>query len=192
MEMPIGLNIKRLRIHNRMTQQEIADMCNLSKGMISKIESGKVMPAIATLSRIADALNVNVSLLMEKGTERETSHQSVLMPYDKMTKTDKGYRFFTLATEYGDKQIQPLLFFAKKGEVRNHVVSHQGEECIYIISGEMDFHVGGKIYKMKTGDVLYFDGLQPHGIKYVANEVYYLNLFSGKAYTSRVFPKDSD
>lgn len=187
MEYQIGFNVKRLRIQNRLTQQQVADMCNLSKGMISKIESGRVMPAIATLSRLAQALGVKVSLLMEEGIERDAVCQSTYVPLENFIKTDKGYRFFPLAAEYGDKQIQPLLFYARKGEVRQHVVTHQGEECIYVLEGDMSFRVGKEIYPLKKGDILYFDGLQLHGIDSVQSEVYYLDIFSGKEYTSRVF-----
>jgi transcriptional regulator with XRE-family HTH domain len=187
MEERIGVNIKRLRIQNRLTQQQVADMCNLSKGMISKIESGRVMPAIATLTRIAHALNVKVSLLMEEGNGRNAVCQPTTLSVEEFTKTDLGYRFLTLAAEYGDKQIQPLVFYARNGEVTSHRVSHQGEECIYIIEGEMSFLVGDTLYYLRKGDFLYFDGLQPHGIDSVEHEVRYLNLFSGSEYTSRVF-----
>jgi transcriptional regulator with XRE-family HTH domain len=187
MEKLIGVNIKRLRIQSRLTQQQVADMCNLSKGMISKIESGRVMPAIATLSRIAHALGVKVSLLMEEGGGRDVVYQPTDLPAEGFTKTNLGYRFHTLAEEYGDKEIQPLIFYAKNGEVVSHRVSHQGQECIYIIEGEMRFFVGDTLYYLKQGDFIYFDGLQPHGIDSVDNEVRYLDLFSGNEYTSRVF-----
>lgn len=189
MDNQIGVIVKRLRIQNRLTQQQVADTCGLSKGMISKIESGKVMPAIATLSRIAHALNVKVSLLMEEGSTQETSYQSTDIPLEQFSQTNMGYRFSTLAAEYGDKQIQPLLFYAKSGEVKPHIVSHQGEEFIYIIKGDMYFSVGSKRYFLQQGDILYFDGLQPHGIDQVDREVYYLDLFSGREYTSKVFPE---
>lgn len=188
MDNQIGLTVKRLRIQNRLTQQQVADACGLSKGMISKIETGKVMPAIATLSRIAHTLNVKVSLLMEESSTRETSCQSTNIPLDEYQKTDMGYRFSTLAAEYGDKQIQPLMFYANNKEIKPHLVSHQGEECIYIVDGDMHFSIGGTSYFLQKGDILYFDGLQPHGIEKVDNEVYYLNLFSGREYTSKVFP----
>jgi len=162
-------------------------MCNLSKGMISKIESGKVMPAVATLSRIAHALNVKVSLLMEEGIERETVCESTLISLDEFNKSDVGYRFHALATGYGDKQIQPLVFYAKKGEVLTHRVSHQGEECIFIIEGNMHFTVGDTQYFLQQNDFLYFDGVHTHGIDNVDNEVRYLNLFYDSDYANRVF-----
>lgn len=189
MEENISVNIKRIRIQNRMTQQQVADACGLSKGMISKIESGRVMPAIATLSKIAHALGVRVSLLMEEGNGRDAVCQSVPLTQEHFVPTDIGYRVLTLAAEYGDKQIQPLVFYARSDEVKPHRVTHRGEECIYIIEGEMCFAVGSRLYILKKGDFLYFDGLQSHGIESVASEVLYLDMFSGSEYTSKVFPE---
>lgn len=174
----IGRNIKRLRIQHRMTQQRLADMCKLSKSMISKIESTKVMPAIATLSRIAQVFNVKISYILEEGHTREAMHQSTKIPLDCFIRTEIGYRIFSLAAEYGDKVIQPLIFYAHKDEVRPHLLSHNGEECIYVLRGEMIFQVGEKLYVLKEGDFLYFDSIQPHGIKEVEDSVHYLDLFS--------------
>ena len=187
MENYIGLNIKKLRIQRQMTQQQIADLCGLSKGMISKIECGKVMPAVATLSRIAHALGVKVPLLMEEGNGRNVVCQSSDISSDQFTLTEVGYRFYTLAAEFGDKQIQPMIFYAKNDEVTSHLVSHQGEECIYIIEGAMCFVVDGAHYHMKQGDFLYFNSLLPHGIQSVESEVRYLNLFSSSEYPSKAF-----
>lgn len=187
--MEIGLNIRRLRIQSRMTQQQLADQCDLSKGMISKIESGKVMPAVATLSKVAQSLGVKVSMLMEEGDDREAAYHTGQISVEDFRKTDKGYRFLPLAGEYGDKQMQPLLFYAQEGEVFRHEVCHQGEEFIYIIQGSMSFHVDGKLYPLTAGGSLYFDGLLPHGIESVDGEVLYLNMFSGQEYTSRVYPQ---
>lgn len=176
-----------------MTQQQVADLCGLSKGMISKIERGRVTPTIATLSKIAQVLRVKVSLLMEDSESREPVFQSTNISRMHFTKTEVGYRFLTLASEYGDKQIQPLIFYAKNGEVKNHRVSHQGEECIYVIEGDMWFIINDVSYHLREGDVLYFDGQQPHGIERVDNEVRYLNLFSAFDYTNRAFiDKDAE
>ncbi len=103
----------------------------------------------------------------------------------------KGYRFTPLAGVYGDKQMQPLIFYARKGEVFRHEVSHQGEEFLYVIKGSMVFHVNGVSYELSEGGSLYFDGLLPHGIESVEDEVYYLDMFSGQEYTSRVFNQHS-
>jgi quercetin dioxygenase-like cupin family protein len=69
------------------------------------------------------------------------------------------------------------LFVAKKGEVIPHKLSHEGEEFIHIISGEMKMKVGEIEYFLKEGDSLYFNSLQKHGIMPVSDEVTYLDIF---------------
>ncbi len=73
--------------------------------------------------------------------------------------------------------MQPFLFVAKKGEVKPHEVSHEGEEFIYIIRGQMRMQVGEVEYQLKTGDGLYFNSLQRHGILPISDEVMYLDIF---------------
>jgi quercetin dioxygenase-like cupin family protein len=73
--------------------------------------------------------------------------------------------------------MQPMLFVARKGEVKPHLLQHEGEEFIYIISGEMKMTVGEIDYHLKTGDSLYFNCLQKHGIMPISDEVHYLDIF---------------
>ena len=47
--MNIGENLKRLRVANSLTQQELADRCELTKGYISQLERDLTSPSIATL-----------------------------------------------------------------------------------------------------------------------------------------------
>ena len=65
----------------------------------------------------------------------------------------------------------------KKGEVVPHSLSHQGEEFIYIVKGQMKMRVGEVEYHLRTGDSLYFNSVQKHGIMPVSDEVIYLDIF---------------
>ncbi len=96
---------------------------------------------------------------------------------DNLTSTDKGYLIYPYGSGYHEKKMQPFMFVARKGEVKQHEVSHEGEEFIYIISGQMKMQVGEVEYLLKTGDSLYFNSVQKHGIMPVSNEVIYLDIF---------------
>lgn len=177
--MNIGESIRKVRLHSGFTQQDIADRCDLTKGMISKIENGKVVPAVGTLQRIARALGVKVAALME--AKENGNVRMTLNPFANMesfTRTSKGYRIFS-ASNYPGQIMQPILIYTKKGELRPHEVVHQGEEFIYVLEGEMVFTVGGEQFLLRAGDSLYFDGMQKHGIHSVPSEVRYINLFAG-------------
>lgn len=173
----IGDRIKSLRKNQKRTLQEIADSSELSKSMISKIENNKAIPSVAALVKIAKTLGTNISNLLEHDgwakailtTREEAQH--------KLTRTEKGYSIFPYASNFHEKKMQPFLFTAKKGEVVPHQLSHEGEEFVFIIEGEMKMKVGEIEYVLKTGDSLYFNSLQKHGIAPVTDKVVYLDIF---------------
>ncbi len=173
----IGDRIKMLRINQNRTMQEIAEASDLSKSMISKIENNKTVPSVAALVKIAKALGTNISSLLEHEgflNAIVTTRQKAL---GNLTATDKGYSIYPYASEYHEKKMQPFLFVAKKNEVVPHELSHEGEEFIYVIRGEMRMQVGEVEHLLSEGDCLYFNSVQKHGISPVSDEVMYLDIF---------------
>ncbi len=182
--MNIGGSIRKIRLKSGLTQQEVADRCELSKAMISKVENGAVVPAVATLQRIARVLGVKVGELLE--AESFENAKLTLNPFSNpegFIRTAKGYQLFTGSNGPGQK-MQPILIYAKKGELKPHQVVHQGEEYIYVVEGEMVFAVGETQYLLRKGDSLYFDGALKHGIQSVDHEVRYLNVFAGYEFSA--------
>ena len=173
----IGSRIKALRVNQKRTLQEIADACDLSRGMISKIENNKTVPSVAALVKIAKALGTNISNILEQDGWVNAIHTTRKKASENLTKTEKGYSIYPYASEYHEKQMQPFLFVARRGEVKPHELSHEGEEFIYIIKGQMKMQVAEIEYLLKEGDTLYFNSLQKHGILPVTDEVVYLDIF---------------
>lgn len=173
----IGTRIRNLRIVQRRTLQEIADACDLSKSMVSKIETNTVVPSVATLVKIAKALGTNVSVLMEENEAKTSVVISAQKASENITKTDRGYHIFPYASEFKEKKMQPFLFVARKGEVKEHHLTHEGEEFIHILEGELKLQVGSVEYTLKQGDSAYFNALEQHGIMPVSDTVKYLNVF---------------
>lgn len=173
----IGDRIKMLRISQKRTMQEIAEASDLSKSMISKIENNKTVPSVAALVKIAKALGTNISSLLEQDGWVNAIITTRQKAQENLTTTDKGYSIYPYASEYHEKKMQPFLFVAKKGEVIPHELSHEGEEFIYVIKGQMKMQVGETDYLLNTGDSLYFNSVQKHGIMPVSDEVMYLDIF---------------
>jgi len=175
--MEIGSKIRKIRLQQGRTMQEVADASECSKGLLSKIETGKVVPALATLSKISKALNVRVSALMENGAIEDVALTGVLYETpDAFVPTSKGYSIFAFAPHFTDKKMQPVMVRGKKGEVRSHSVSHDGEEFIFILRGEVQIHVDKKIYQLKEGESIYFESVEEHGVVPVSDESFYLDI----------------
>lgn len=176
--MEVGARIRRIRLQQGRTLQEVADSCGCSKGLLSKIENGKVIPAVATLAKIAKALGVRVSVLMEDGeTTTAIFTPSVIERRDAFVPTSKGYSICALAPHFTNKKMQPVLFRSRKGEVKPHSVSHEGEEFIYVLEGEVKIHIGQIEYHLKPGESVYFQAINEHGVMPVTDCALYLDVF---------------
>jgi quercetin dioxygenase-like cupin family protein len=175
--MKIGSHIRRLRLAQRRTQQEIADACGFTKSLLSKIEADKVMPPVATLVKIAASLGTKVSALIEAGNNNNVVRTTEAEVKDNCVKTERGYWIYPYATDRKGKRMQPFLFVARKGEVKEHHLFHEGEEFIYVLQGRMRVQVGKEEYTLKKGDALYFNSSEEHQVIPVTEEVRYLNIF---------------
>ena len=176
-ELNIGTHIRRLRLQQRRTQQEIATACGFTKSLLSKIESNTVTPPMATLIKIARALGTTVSALMEADGHAGTVHTTAPEALAGIVKTERGYWIYPFATHRKNKRIQPFLMVARKGEVKEHHLVHEGEEFIYVVEGQMKVQVGRAEYRVGAGDSLYFSSTEEHQVIPVSNKVTYLNFF---------------
>ena len=174
----LGAHIRNFRIRQNRTLQDVSHSCGLSKSMLSKVENDKAIPSVAALVKIASSLGVTVSDILEADETLSADFTSCLEAFENVTHTQKGYAIFPFASKFHKKKIQPFLFIAKKGEVKQHKVTHEGEEFIYMLKGEMKLKIGAVEYSLKEGDSMYFNSLEPHGITPVSDEVFYLDIFA--------------
>lgn len=70
--MSIGGKIKRLRLKLNLTQEELANRTELSKGFISQLERDLTSPSIATLMDILEALGTNLSEFFYENPKRSS------------------------------------------------------------------------------------------------------------------------
>ena len=85
---------------------------------------------------------------------------------------------FSLSIADTRQRMQPYLFIARKGMVRDDPLTHAGEEFAYVLEGSMEYRVGSVRYTLEPGDSLYFDSAEVHGLKPVSAVVKYLAVFT--------------
>jgi transcriptional regulator with XRE-family HTH domain len=176
--MDLGARIRKLRRTQRRTLQEIADRCDFTRSLLSKIETGRTVPPVATLSRIAAALGVSTAALLDDAGQTGTVHTPAAEIASRgLLQTDKGYSFFTFASGRADKLMQPFLFEVQKGQVSRHKLAHFGEEFLYVLEGEIRYRVGAAEYLLAAGDSLYFDAESEHEVTPISARARYLAVF---------------
>lgn len=149
-----------------MTVVELAKLAELSPGMLSKIENGQTSPSLATLKSLAGALNVPVTSLFrqfeeERGASYVPAGEGIEI---ERRGTRAGHHYRLLGhTVGGAVTVEPYLIHLTADSDVFPIFQHDGTEFIYVLSGEMEYRHGNKIYDMKEGDSLFFDADAPHG-----------------------------
>jgi len=168
-ELNLGQKIRRLRQEERLTLQDLSDLSGLSKPLLSQIENDQVTPPIATLLKIAKGLKVGIHYFFE---EQEDRRKVVLMRGGELKSSRRrsgndspqSYLYHSLAPGMRHKSMEPFLVEFDTGEWDDSLLySHEGEEFIYLLEGELEFHFGAEIMILKPGDSIYYFSSEPHG-----------------------------
>lgn len=160
----IGKKVKQLRLRHKKTQQEIADLCGISKSLLSKIENGQTSSAVATLSKISHALDVPLSWLLEDQPEQDLVLLSRDKRSSKVSDEHMGYSYELLANRSPYTGVEPTIVHVtpKNRNRREEAYTHSHDEFIYILNGGIELYYDGKAHPMSEGDTAYFTGKKPH------------------------------
>ena len=135
----------------------------MTKGTLSKIETGQISPPIATLMRIAKALDVSITDFF---VDADPQPAYVLTRKNQGTIVSRngskfGYSYEALALEKRAKAVEPFLLTINPTDPPGEF-HHRGQEFIYMLSGRMEFTIAEDRLVLRAGDSLYFDSQQLH------------------------------
>ena len=161
--MKIGAKIKELRIMKNLTQEELADRAELSKGFISQLERDLTSPSIATLMDILQVLGTDLKEFFQDTSDE----QIVFHDSDYFEKIDEnlGNKIEWIIPNAQKNIMEPIRLNLKPGGSTYPDIPHEGEEVGYILSGSITIHIGNKTYKAKKGESFYFTPASNHYIK---------------------------
>ncbi len=174
-EKKIGERIKRLRLKKSMGLVEMGKHTGLSASFLSQLETGRVVPTLRNLARIAMVFSKDLSYFFdpEPRTLFRIHRQSERVRLPQSGVSDPTYYFESLGYLVPDRTLDPYLAefipLKKNVEVRSHV--HPGFEFLYVLSGEMDIRHGSQSYVLTPGDSVYFDASTPHSYRCAGTEV---------------------
>lgn len=93
----LGLKIKEIRKQRKLTQEKLSELVGVDNGYISKLEIGQNFPTIGTLEKIANVLDVELSVLFQFTDVKDIDFKSeILRIYDKLNK-DKQLTLYKVA-----------------------------------------------------------------------------------------------
>ena len=158
--MKIGDKIKRMRIEKGLTQEELANRCELSKGFISQLENDLTSPSIATLIDILEILGTNLKEFFS-----DDRAEKITYTYEDMFETENEelkYSLMWLVPNAQKNMMEPIMITLQPGGQYIEEDPHEGEEFGYVLQGAVSIHLGNKTYKAKKGESFYYTADKTH------------------------------
>lgn len=148
--MEIGAKLKELRMQRNLTQEELADRCELSKGFISQVENDLASPSIATLVDMLESLGSNLQSFFAD----DSKEKIVFAPSDMFEKLDdeeKHGKITWLVPTAQKNSMEPILLELEPGGETHVMPPHEGEEFGYVLAGRIMLCTSKREYTVKTG-----------------------------------------
>ena len=161
--MEIGKKIKALRIQKNLTQEELADRAELTKGFISQVERDLTSPSIATLIDILQCLGTDLNTFFNDSEDC----QIVFRKGDFFEKKDAELKntIEWIIPNAQKNMMEPILVTIEPGGSTYPDNPHEGEEFGYVLKGKLEIHLGKRSYIAKKGDAFYYKADKTHYLK---------------------------
>ena len=165
--MEIGKRIKELRIMCNLTQEELANRTELTKGYISQLENDLAEPSISTLSDIVNALGTNLTDFFKEDEKTKL----VFTKEDYFLKQHEDYQVEWLVPNAQKNEMEPILMTINPNSQTDIDYPHEGQEFGYVLEGEVILCFDNKVLKVKKGETFYYDSNKNHYLKNVKDKL---------------------
>lgn len=170
-EKTVGGKIKQIREMKKVSVEELAERSGMDTSMILKIEEEKNVPSLAPLIKIARALGVRLGTFLDDSDNfgpvvvRSGEYQKGARFTSQTSEAREHLNFFSLAFDKAGRNMEPFIVDIEPGLQSDYMLSsHEGEEFIYVLDGEIEINYGKEVYRLAKGDSIYLDSIVLHNV----------------------------
>ncbi len=158
----IGPKVRHLRRQKNLSLQQLAERSGVSAAAIHKLERNGMVPTIATLMKLAAALNRPVAYFVEEDQVGQTVVTRARERKSVFT-SKKGLKLESVSGPYGPFFMAGAVATIKpKANSGPKPMEHPGEELVFVLQGTLCFAIEGEEHVLRRGDALHFRTDRPH------------------------------
>jgi len=152
-----GAHLRQLRLQRGLSLAQVARAAGISQGFLSAVERSHMSASVGTLRKLAGFYKTSILDLF--GAPESNSR---LVPAEKrrMLQAGPGVRMDLLA--WGNTVMEPHLFRIAPKSGSGEAYTHEGEEFLFVLRGELHIFVQNEQFRLKAGDSFYFESAAPH------------------------------
>lgn len=166
----ISDKLRTLRLRRSMGLAQLAEHCGFSPAMLSRLENGRLIPTLPTLTRIALVFGVGLDYFFTDPRKRHVvaisrRDEREVFPSDPKS-TSISWSFESLDFRATERKLNGFLaHFHPLPEQKSTTHFHPGVELLYLIEGELEMTIGIEKFHLFAGDSVYFDSMQKHAYR---------------------------
>jgi transcriptional regulator with XRE-family HTH domain len=166
----IADKLRTLRLRRSMGLAQLAEHSGFSPAMLSRLENGRLLPTLPTLTRIALVFGVGLDYFFTDPRKRHVvaisrRNERKVFPSDPKS-TSIPWSFESLDFRANERKLNGYLaHFHSLPEQKIAPHFHPGVELLYLIEGELEITIGIEKFQLSAGDSIYFDSLQRHAYR---------------------------
>lgn len=162
--------LRTLRLRRSMGLAQLAEHTGLSQAMLSRLENGRIIPTLPTLTRIALVFNVGLDYFFTDPRKRHIvaiSRRKERRSFPSDPKLVQApWNFESLDFRAHERKLQGFLAHFRQVAAENVVPHfHPGVELLYLVEGKLEMRIGVDRIELEAGDCVYFDALQKHSYR---------------------------
>ena len=162
----IGAQLKSIRMRNKLTLREAANLTNLAASTLSKIENEQISPTFAVMQKLAAGLNIELPQLFTKpAMTQAVGRRDITLKEQGNYHLTSTYEHELLSTQFSHKKMMPYKcrVHARSFDDFGEWVRHSGEEYLLVLEGEVQLVT--EFYEpvnLVEGDSVYYDAMMGH------------------------------
>lgn len=165
---PMGHRLRERRVDIGLTLKQVADGAGLSVGFISQVERGITMPSLSSLVSICKVLKTDVSTYLQqpRNQSRLSRHgqREVYSLVNASTRVGaQPITYERVSSNFPGRHMHSVLMNIPPG-YKSESISHDGEEMLYVLSGEVTSIVNDNHAILQAGDAEHFPSTHPHSV----------------------------
>lgn len=162
--------LRALRLRRSMGLAQLAEHTGFSMAMLSRLENGRLVPTLPTLTRIALVFGVGLDYFFSDPRKRHVvslvrRSERKRFPADPKS-THVSWHFESLDFRVNERKLNGYLaHFHPLPEDKVIPHHHPGVELIYLMQGRLEIRIGVESFALAAGDSIYFDAMQKHSYR---------------------------
>jgi transcriptional regulator with XRE-family HTH domain len=168
LDMKVGERIRTYRERLQLSVDALAEASGVSAIIIAAIEGGEDYPALGILVKLSRALGQRLGTFMDDQFKPDPVVVAAAdRTFEKVSHTadvEEGLRYAPLGRGKPDRHMEPFFIDVATG-ASTPLSSHEGEEFLFVLTGEALLVYGNEEHILKTGDSVYYNSLVPHAVR---------------------------